>query len=39
MVPFVRLIFPVLESTPQRWIQLASKLPPELFLESGFPDA
>lgn len=31
MIPLVRLIFPVLESTPPRWIQLASMLPPELF--------
>jgi hypothetical protein len=31
MIPLVRLVYPVLETTPQRWIQLASKLPPELF--------
>ena len=31
MIPLFRLVFPVLESTPQRWIQLASTLPPELF--------
>ncbi len=31
MIPLVRLILPVLESTPQRWIQLAEKLAPELF--------
>lgn len=37
MVPLVRLIFPVLESTPQRWIQLASTLPPELFLRKPAP--
>jgi hypothetical protein len=31
MIPLVRLVFPVLETTPQRWIQLAENLPPELF--------
>ncbi|HWS16293.1 MAG TPA: DinB family protein [Candidatus Methylomirabilis sp.] len=31
MIPIVRLVYPVLETTPQRWIQLASMLPPELF--------
>ena len=31
MVPLFRLVLPVLETTPQRWIQLASRLPPELF--------
>ena len=31
MIPLFRLVFPVLETTPQRWIQLASTLPPELF--------
>ena len=31
MVPLFRLVLPVLETTPQRWIQLASTLPPELF--------
>ncbi|MBP2677824.1 MAG: hypothetical protein H6Q82_889, partial [Deltaproteobacteria bacterium] len=27
MIPLVRLVFPVLETTPQRWVQLASMLP------------
>jgi hypothetical protein len=31
MIPLFRLVLPVLETTPQRWIQLAGKLPPELF--------
>ena len=31
MIPLFRLVLPVLESTPQRWIQMASTLPPELF--------
>jgi len=31
MIPLVRLVFPVLETTPQRWIQLASMLSVELF--------
>ena len=37
MIPLVRLVFPVLETTPQRWIQLASMLPPELFLRKPAP--
>jgi hypothetical protein len=37
MIPLVRLIFPVLETTPQRWIQLASMLPPELFQRKPAP--
>ena len=37
MVPLVRLVFPVLETTPQRWIQLASMLPPELFQRKPSP--
>ena len=31
MIPLIRLVFPILETTPQRWIQLASMLAPELF--------
>lgn len=31
MIPLVRLVYPVLETTPQRWVQLASMLSPELF--------
>ena len=31
MVSLFRLVLPVLESTPQRWLQLAERLPPELF--------
>jgi hypothetical protein len=30
MIPLFRLVLPVLEATPQRWIQLTSMLPPEL---------
>src|SRR5659263_262380 len=37
MIPLVRLVFPVLETTPQRWIQLASMLPPELFRRKPAP--
>jgi hypothetical protein len=37
MIPLVRLVFPVLETTPQRWIQLASMLPPELFQRKPAP--
>ena len=37
MIPLVRLIYPVLETTPQRWIQLASMLPPELFQRRPAP--
>jgi len=37
MAPLVRLIFPVLETTPQRWTQLASMLPPELFERKPAP--
>jgi hypothetical protein len=37
MVPLVRLVIPVLESTPQRWIQLAEKLSPELFQRKPAP--
>ena len=37
MIPLVRLVFPVLESTPQRWIQLAEKLSPELFQRKPAP--
>ena len=37
MLPLVRLVFPVLETTPQRWNQLAEKLPPELFQRKPAP--
>ncbi len=37
MIPLVRLALPVLETTPQRWIQLASMLPPELFQRKPAP--
>lgn len=37
MIPLVRLVFPVLETTPQRWIQLASMLPPDLFQRKPAP--
>jgi len=37
MIPLVRLVIPVLETTPQRWIQLASMLPPELFQRKPAP--
>lgn len=37
MVPLFRLIFPVLETTPQRWVQLAEKLTPELFQRKPAP--
>ena len=30
MLPIFRLVLPVLETTPQRWLQLASMLSPEL---------
>jgi hypothetical protein len=31
MLPIFRLALPVLETTPQRWLRLASRLSPELF--------
>ena len=37
MIPLVRLVYPVLETTPQRWVQLASMLPPELFQRKPAP--
>jgi hypothetical protein len=37
MIPLVRLVFPVLETTPQRWVQLASMLKPELFQRKPAP--
>ncbi|MFZ2225490.1 MAG: DinB family protein [Candidatus Deferrimicrobium sp.] len=37
MIPLVRLVFPVLETTPQRWIQLASMMSPELFQRKPSP--
>ena len=38
MIPLVRLVFPVLETTPLRWVQLASKLSPELFQRKPAPN-
>jgi hypothetical protein len=38
MIPLVRLVFPVLETTPQRWVQLAEKLTPELFQRKPAPN-
>lgn len=38
MVPLIRLVYPVLETTPLRWIQLASKLPPELLRRRPAPE-
>jgi len=37
MIPLVRLAFSVLETTPQRWIQLVDKLPPELLQRKPAP--
>jgi len=37
MIPLVRLVFPVLETTPQRWIQLTSMMPSELFQRKPVP--
>ena len=37
MIPLVRSVLPVLETTPQRWVQLASKLSPELFQRKPAP--
>jgi hypothetical protein len=37
MIPLFRLVLPVLETTPQRWIQLAQMLPPELFQRKPAP--
>jgi len=37
MIPLARLVFPVLETTPQRWIHLAEKLTPELFQRKPAP--
>ena len=37
MIPLVRLVFPVLETTPQRWISLAEKLTPEQFQRKPAP--
>jgi hypothetical protein len=37
MIPLVRLVFPVLETTPQRWLQLAENLAPELFQRKPGP--
>ena len=38
MIPLVRLVFPVLETTPQRWIQLAERLPLELLQRKPAPN-
>ncbi len=37
MEPLFRIVLPVLETTPQRWIQLAEKLTTELFQRSPAP--
>jgi hypothetical protein len=37
MIPLFRLVLPVLETTPQRWVQLASTLPTELFRRKPAP--
>jgi hypothetical protein len=37
MIPLFRLVFPVLETTPLRWIQLASTVPEELFQRKPAP--
>lgn len=37
MIPIFRLALPVLETTPQRWIQLSSMLPPDLFQRKPAP--
>jgi len=37
MIPLVRLVFPVLETTPQRWVQLASMLPSGLLQRKPAP--
>jgi len=37
MIPLVRLALPVLETTPKRWVQLASMLSPELFQRKPAP--
>jgi len=38
MLPLFRLVLPVLAATPQRWIQLAERLPPELFQRKPGPE-
>jgi DinB superfamily len=38
MIPLLRLVFPVLETTPERWIRLAERLPPELFQRKPAPN-
>jgi hypothetical protein len=38
MIPIFRLALPVLETTPQRWIQLAERLLPELFQRKPAPE-
>jgi len=38
MIPIFRWVLPVLETTPQRWIQLAGRVPPELFQRKPAPN-
>lgn len=38
MIPLVRLVFPVLETTPERWVRLAGRLAPELFQRKPAPN-
>ncbi len=38
MIPLFRLVIPVLETTPQRWVQLASMPPIELFQRKPEPN-
>ena len=38
MIPRFRLVLPVLETTPLRWIQLAERVPPELFQRKPAPN-
>ena len=37
MLPIFRLVLPVLETTPPRWLQFASRLSPELFQRKPAP--
>jgi hypothetical protein len=37
MIPLFQLVLPVLETTPQRWIRLASMLPPDLLQRKPAP--
>ena len=38
MLPIFRLVLPVLETTPQRWIRLAERLTPVLFQRKPAPN-